>query len=224
MKTKKNKKLKIYQDSKEIPFWTYKRIVQTGDYFYMIKGYEPGDEVKADIEELKNKFLDIEQDYAVSINVKNESLALLGEYHSLIGDRNKIVILLRLTELTLETNLLRNQSGLPESPDINGSVIKELVKDIKVQKSDDLEKQRELLLQKVEKYNNQIQKLENQIKKELNDEESSDYDIEEQFVNVCLGLKIPVEDKNISLYQYGFMVKNLTKRVMEMNKLRRDGK
>ena len=45
--------MKIYKDSKEFPLYNYERIESTNNYFYMIKGYEDGDEVEANEEELK---------------------------------------------------------------------------------------------------------------------------------------------------------------------------
>ncbi|WP_347216721.1 hypothetical protein, partial [Chryseobacterium sp.] len=98
MKRKKTNNIKIYQDSKELPFSIYKRIVQSGDFFYMVKGYEPGDYVKADIEQLKDKFHEIEEDYANSMNTKNSEVLMYGEIAAVTNEFNKYNIIILLID------------------------------------------------------------------------------------------------------------------------------
>lgn len=245
---KKQNNIKIYQDSKELPFCNYKRIVQTGDFFYMIKGYESGDYIKADAEALKVKFQEIEEDYANSMNTKNSDVLLYGEIATSTNEFNKYNIILlfideaikfyelrlklqdQLSELIVslieedkfeEANEIINlldESSVDKS-NFSYNDIKELLKDFKVQKSDDIYQQRQFVQNKLDKLNNQLEKLNSQIKKNQSEEDNSEFDIEEQFVSVCLGLEIPVDDTKITLYQYGLMVKALIKRVEELNKL-----
>lgn len=219
MKKKKNK-IRVYQDSKEIPFCIYKRIVQTGDFLYMVKGYEKGDDVRVSKKKLQNLFYEIEEDYASSINIKNEAIVLTGQMYIAVNERNKLINILSLIALTIKTISIRSFHELPDSEILNKESIKLFLQDVKVQKSSDLTKQSGYVKNKIEKYTNQIQLLETQLKKIEEDQEKSQYDIEEQFVNVCLGLEIPVDDKNITLYQYGLMVKALVSRVEEMNKIK----
>lgn len=248
MKRNKTNNIKIFQDSKTLPFSIYKRIAQTGDFLYMVKGYEPGDNVKVDKEHLKDKFNEIEEDYATSMNTKNSEVLMYGEIATVTNEFNKYNILLlfideaiKCTELRLklqdqlsemvvqlieeesfeEANEVINlmEESYPEKSEFTNVQIKELLKDFKVQKSDDLYQQRQLIQNKLDKLNNQLEKLKSQLKKKDGDQENAEFDIEEQFVSVCLGLEIPVDDTKITLYQYGLMVKALIKRVEELNKL-----
>ena len=72
--------MKLYKDSKELPLFNYERITETGDYNYMIKGYD-GEELEEDKEQqemLKSKFNDIIREYSISINAKTNDLLMLG--------------------------------------------------------------------------------------------------------------------------------------------------
>lgn len=218
---KNNNKIRVYQDSKELPFWNYKRIVQTGDFFYMIKGYEPGDQIKIDVKILQDKFDDIEEDYATSMNMKNEDILTHGEIHIATHEMNKYIIILKQINLLLYCAKIRQDAGLPESDEFNYEMIKDLLKGFKVQKSDDILVQKRFIEDKIEKYNNQILKLEGQLSKKNKNTESEAFDIEEQHVNVCVGLEMPVDmGSNITLYQYGVMIKTLIRKVEELNKLK----
>ena len=219
MKKQLEHKIRFYQDSKDLPFCNYKRIVQTGDFYFMVKGYEPGDVISLDVNLLKEKFDAIEEDYATSLNVKNHDVIIYGQHAIATNEFNKYNIILHLIELTIRSTEIRKYNNLPASEDLNADTIKDLLKDFKIQKSDDLYKQREFVQNKIEKIKNELLKIESQIKKEDAERGDLQFDIEEQFVSVCLGLEIPVDDTKISLYQYGLMIKALIKRVEEINKM-----
>lgn len=251
MKKKKIHSVNLYQDSKELPFCIYKKIVQTGNFLYLIKDYNPSSRISVNIDLLKEKFEEIEEDYATSMNIKNTDVTMYGEVAIATNEFNKYNILLLFTEEAIKcqelrlklkvqleeviSDLLENEeleeaeevkllleSFLAENSDFNSNDIKDLLKDFKIQKSDDLYKQRSFIQNKLDKLNNQILKLNNLIEAKEADQDNKEFDIEEQFVSVCLGLELPVDDKNITLYQYGFMVKALIKRVEEINKMKRD--
>lgn len=249
MKKLKKHKIRIYQDSKEIPFLNYKRIVQTGDFYYMVKGYESGDAINADVDVLKAKFQEIEEDYAASINTKNSDVLLYGEVAILTNEFNKFNILLLFVEQAIKIQELRSKLqeliqeileddkesdaeeiemlmtlSSMEHSEFDSSDIKDLISDFKVQKSDDLYKQRQFIQNRLDKLNNQLLKIKNQLEKSKENNVESDFDIEEQFVSVCIGLEIPVDDSKITLLQYGLMVKALVKRVDEINKMNRDAR
>lgn len=219
MKKKKEHKIRIYQDSKELPFLNYKRIVQTGDFYYMVTGYEAGDEV--DIEEslLKERFNEIEEDYVNSMNDKSHDLLLYGQHMVNVNEFNRYNIILQLIELTIRSTEIRDFHHFPASEDLNIDTIKDLLKDFKIQKVDDLYKQRQFVQDRIEKIKNQIAKLEAQTQKDDAEKEKFQFDIEEQFVSVCIVLEKPIDDTKISLYQYGFMVKAAIKKVEEINKM-----
>lgn len=241
---KLSKNIRIYQDSKEIPFLNYKRIIQTGDFYYMVKGYEPGDDINYDVKKLQDKFQEIEEEYATSMNVKNTEILSHGEIAALTSEFNKYNILLLLLEqvikgFELRNNLLdlindlidNNEEENPEeirvlleltdpgNAEFSYSDIKENLKQFKIQKSDDIYVQKKYIEARLDKLSNQIRKLSSQIKEKEIDKDNADFDIEEEFVNVCVGLDTPVNDKVITLYQYGKMVKALMVKVEEIKKM-----
>lgn len=253
MKTKKINSLKIYQDSKELPFCIYKKILQTGDFFYLIKGYDPYQKTNANIDVLKAKFDEIEEDYATSMNMRNADVTTYGELAVVTNEFNKFNILqlfieeaIRCQELRLKLEAQLDElifdlieegkqeeineieallsSLSPENSEFNSENIKNLLKDFKVQKSDNLYEQSQFIQKKLDKLQNQILKLNSQIKTKECDQDNSEFDIEEQFVSVCLGLELPVDDSKITLYQYGLMIKALINRVDELNKLNKHGR
>ncbi|MDR3026063.1 hypothetical protein [Chryseobacterium sp.] len=242
----KNNKIRIYQDSKEIPFLNYKRIVQTGDFYYMVKGYEPGDIIKVDEDVLKLKFKEVEEDYAASINTKNSDVLMYGEIAVVTNEFNKFNILFLFVEQAIKAQELRaklqelinefieddneEEAGelemlltlsSMEHSEFDSSDIKDLLKDFKVQKSDDLYKQRQHIQNRLDKLNNQLLKLNSQLEKskESRIDSDSDLDIDEQYISVCIGLEMHVDPKLISLYEFGIMVKSLMKKVDEQNKI-----
>lgn len=247
MKKKEEHKIRIYQDSKELPFLNYKRIIQTGDFYYMIKGYEPGDDVEVDLNILQDKFQDLEEEYARSMNMKSTDVVLFGEIAIATSEYNKYNLLLMfieegirihelrssiIDELNLlfedfkedkeTTNDLNSLLSLvsPEYSEFTLTDVTELISDFKVQKSDDIYKQKELVQNRLDKLNNQILKLKSQVKKTDEEINSSEFDIEEQFINVCVGLDTPINAKDITLYQFGKMVVVLMNRAEEINKMK----
>lgn len=210
--------IKIYQDSKELPFWNYKRIIQTGDFLYMIKSYESGDEIEADKKFLEEQFNKVVEDYVISINTKNEEISDYGKYASASNEINKLSLIIDIISTKQIANAIR------ESLDwkIDNSDIKDLLSDVKVEKSDDLEIQKQKLLSKIEKYKNDILQIKSRLeKKEKSNEE---VDIDEQFISVCIGLELHPDENRISLYQYGIMVKSLIKKVESLNKVHNHGR
>ncbi|MBS7112617.1 MAG: hypothetical protein KH100_15650 [Dysgonomonas mossii] len=247
MKTKKEHKIRIYQDSKELPFLNYKRIVQTGDFYYMVKGYEPGDEVEIDVNTLEDKFHDLEEEYARSMNMKSTDVVLYGEIAIVTSEFNKYNLLIMFIEEGIRIHELRSsiidelnrlfedfkedketmedlelllKTVSPDYSEFSLNDVEELVDGFKIQKSDDIYKQKVLVQNRLDKLNNQLLKLKSQVKK--TDDEQNEFDIEEQFVNVCIGLETPVNDKHITLYQFGKMVKALIDRSEEINKMKRN--
>lgn len=217
-------KLKIYQDSKEIPFWNYKRIDQTGDYFYMIRGYESGDEVPdVDLDELKAKYEEIEQDYAISINMKNEEVLQYGQIAVAQNEMNRYQLMIKMIDLCLKTQELSDSMGVTTSEDFNEQTIRELLKHFKVQKCESLTEQRQKLVEKVEKHKNNIEKLKSSINKnEVTD--SGDFNLTDQFICLQMGLEMQIDDKQISLYEFGLYVKRLIEKVEATNKALKNGK
>lgn len=205
-------KIKTYKDSKDFPFWNYKRVMQTGDFFYVIRGYEDGDEVETDISEMEILFNKIVEHYVMSTNSKNEEILLYGSYLTANNEINKLSIIYNIICLKQQCDVV--------GADISMEDIKSVLETIKIQKSDDLEKQKEIISVKIEKNKNEIEKIKKQIQKEENNEDE-DVDIDEQFINVCNGLEMQYDENKISLYQYGIMMKILIKKIESLKKSNR---
>ncbi|SHF18756.1 hypothetical protein [Chryseobacterium vrystaatense] len=221
---KNQTKLKIYQDSKEIPFWNYKRIDQTGDYLFMIKGYESGDEVPdVDVEDLKNKFSLIEQDYAVSINMKNEEVVQYGQIAISQNEMNRYLLVIKMIDLLIKTNNIRVSMDMEPSEDFNEEIIRDLLKDFKIQKCDSIVDQRQKLIERVEKHKNQIAKLQSALKKQDQNTNTEEFNLTDQFVCLQIGLEMPLDDKQISLYEFGLYVRRLVEKVEASNKILKNG-
>lgn len=219
MKTKT--KHKIYQDSKEIPFWNYKRIDQTGDYLFMIRGYESGDEVTGiDLEELKNKYEAIEQDYAVSINMKNEEIQQYGQMALSQNEVNRCVLIVKIIDLFIRTAYIRANTGMDPSEELNEELVRDLIKQFKIEKCESLIDQRQKFLDRIEKHTNQINKIKNSLQKPENNPD--DFNLTDQLISLQLGLEMQIDDKQISLYEFGLYMKKLVEKVEASNKLLRN--
>lgn len=206
-------KIKTYKDSKDFPFWNYKRVMQTGDFFYVIRGYEDGDEVDADISEMEILFNKIVEHYVMSTNSKNEEILLYGSYLTANNEINKLSIIYNIICLKQQCDVV--------GVDISMEDIKSVLETIKIQKSDDLEKQKEIISVKIEKNKNEIEKIKKQLQKEENNQDE-EVDIDEQLLSVVMGLEMPMPDESkISLYQYGVFMKMLIKKIESLKKSNR---
>ncbi|GEJ46009.1 hypothetical protein [Chryseobacterium sp. ON_d1] len=214
MKKIKKHKVRIYQDSKELPFYNYKRIIQTGDFFYMVKGYEAGDRIDFDASELEKKFDSIIQDFALSQDTKNEDIINYSNYLIAVNEIGKLEIVLQIIDLVVDANEKRKALNINE----DNETIKDLLSKIKVQKNEDPIIQKQKIKDKIQKFKNQVEKAKSSILKSEKEEEEIEYDIDEQYISVCLGLEIHVDPKLISLYEFGVMVKMLVSKVEAINK------
>ena len=150
-------KLKTYKDSKEFPLFNYERIESVGDFFYMIKGYEAGDEVEAEESEMKELYNSVVQDYVVSLNSKNYDIVQYGKINFAV----KELIIYSLAAEILHLKIRQNE--YLENPD-NENIIN-LLKNLKIQKSDNLEKQLDIILRKIDKLTNDISEAKKKIEK-----------------------------------------------------------
>lgn len=201
-------KIKTYTDSKDFPFWNYKRVMQTGNFFYVIKGYD-GEDVEADINEMETKFNEIVENYVLETNSKSEDILNYGRYLSANNEKNKLSLIYNIIILKQQCDVI--------GADITKEEIMSVLDDIKIQKSDDLDKQREYIQTRIDKLNNEVNKLKNIIDKKDN-EVVEEVDIDEQFLSVCNGLEMVYDETKISLYQYGVLMKMLVKKIEAINK------
>lgn len=207
-------KLKTYNDCKEFPLLNFERIESTGDFFYMIKGYEAGDDVEADTEEMKEIFNKVVKDYVISLNAKNYDIVQYGKINSAKVDLLKFYVAKQIIELQITSNYHRTANGLP----IDNSIIAELLKDLRIQKKEDLAEQCEIIERKIDKLNNDIAEAEKKIEKNEPEQKQGEADINEMITNVELILERGIDMEKTSLYRFGIMQDQARKKIENLNK------
>ncbi|KQR93294.1 hypothetical protein ASG01_08845 [Chryseobacterium sp. Leaf180] len=210
--------LKIYRDHKELPIWNYKRILQTGNFFYMISDYDGHEQIELPEDvSLEELFAEIQSNMSVDINEKNEDMIK----HSHI-ERCKIQISLYASLISVIQTKQKQKTLCDQlNIDFNNDDLNSLLSEIRMPKGDDLEKQKEIILEKIQKLENDMQSSLQNMEKE--DPESEDFDIDEQIINVKIGLEIDFDEKTTSLHQYQLYIKALLNKIEQINKLNKNG-
>ena len=192
-------KIRIYRDSKEIPVRIIERIETTGDFFYMIKGYDYGDEPNADVNQLKKQFEDIFENFIVEINSKHIDIVQYGKIASASLELDLLMIvyqfiLLKIREIKLSSILNRV---------VDLSVLEDMLSNLKIQKHNDLEKQLEIIEARINKNKNAIEDAKGKLKlneKDTKAEKQSIYDI---LINVGIVLDKQLNPDVVTLYELG---------------------
>ena len=192
-------KIRIYRDSKEIPVRIIERIETTGDFFYMVKGYDYGDEPNADLDQLKKQFEDIFENFIVEINSKNIDIVQYGKIASASLELDLLMIVyqfisLKIREIKISSTLNR---------DVDLSVLEDMLSNLKIQKHNDLEKQLEIIEARINKNKNAIEDAKGKLKlneKDTKAEKQSIYDI---LINVGIILDKQLNPEVVTLYELG---------------------
>ena len=208
-------KIKIYRDSKEIPVRIIERIESTGDFFYMIKGYEYGDEPNSTQEELKEKFEEIFQGFILEINSKHIDIVQYGKIVASSLELDLLMILYQYIVLKIKEIKLSE----PINRDVDVSMILEMLSKLKIQKNPDLEKQLEIIEAKINKHKNVIEDAKSKINKNADDntknEKQSIYDI---LINVGIVLDRQLNPETTTLYELGKLQEIAIKKIEAENK------
>jgi hypothetical protein len=192
-------KIRIYRDSKEIPVRIIERIETTGDFFYMIKGYDYGDEPNADVNQLKKQFEDIFENFIIEINSKHIDIVQYGKIASASLELDLLMIVyqfivLKIREIKISFSLNR---------DVDLSVLDDMLSNLKIQKHNDLEKQLEIIEARINKNKNAIEDAKGKLKlneKDTKAEKQSVYDI---LINVGIILDKQLNPEVVTLYELG---------------------
>ena len=209
--------MKLYKDSKELPLFNYERITETGDYNYMIKGYD-GEELEEDKEQqemLKSKFNDIIREYSISINTKTNDLLMLGSAEIAKIYFIKFTTLLVIVEMKERQNALRQEMGLPE----HWEDMKEALAQIKIRKSDNLQEQKKYIEERIAMWQTNLDKAMQNIennKKEAQDKEPAN--INDAIVSIEMVLERTIDLNKTNLYRFGKMQEMAIKKVELHNK------
>lgn len=202
-------KFKTYKDSKEFPLENFERISSTGNFFYMIKGYDDGDETEANTDEMEALFNEVVQDYVVSLNARNFDIVQHGKINASKIDLMKFILAREIIVLQIKYLEL----GGIESENIN-----ELLINLKIQKKPDLYLQIEIIDRKIDKLQNDISEAEAKIKKNNPEENKEESDINEIITNVELILERSIDLQKTSLYRFGIMQNQARKKIEQINK------
>nr|DAY11887.1 MAG TPA: hypothetical protein [Caudoviricetes sp.] len=206
--------MRIYKDSKELPLFNYERMLETKNFLYMIKGYQDGDNISFDTKELESKFNEIMQDFVVSLNAKSMDIVNYGNIQRYNVEMVKLKALLNVINATAEVNEIKRKRGVS----VDNSNILDLLNLFKIPKSDDLQKQAEIITARIDKFQNDINHIASKIKQEDNDQES-EVDINEIITNVELILERTIDLEKTSLYRFGIMQEQAVKKIEQMNKI-----
>lgn len=207
-------KYRTYNDSKELPLENYERIETTKDYYYMLKGYDanPDDNVEDyDVEELEKKFDEIVQECIVTLNHKSLDFSYEGKLYSSRLEKIKLEKLSEVIQLKIKYNAI---SGNTDNSDIEI-----LFEEIIIQRSKDLNIQLQIISDKIDKYQNEINDLQNKIKKNTNTEETTDTGINDRITGVELILERTINAKEITLYRFILMENQAYKKMEQLNKM-----
>lgn len=192
-------KIRTYRDSKEIPVRIIERIETTGDFFYMIKGYDYGDEPNVDVNQLKKQFEDIFENFIIEINSKHIDIVQYGKIASASLELALLMIVyqfivLKIREIKISFSLNR---------EVDLSVLDDMLSNLKIQKHNDLEKQLEIIEARINKNKNAIEDAKGKLKlneKDTKAEKQSVYDI---LINVGIILDKQLNPEVVTLYELG---------------------
>ncbi|MDP9954698.1 putative phage tail protein [Epilithonimonas hungarica] len=206
--------MKLYKDSKEFPLENFERIESTGNFFYMIKGYEDGDKVSLSFEDAEIKYKELIQEYAISLNQKNFEMMQISKLTQKKVDAGILIALYDLVITKIKSNQVAKRLGL----EIDNSKIFGLLSEIQIRKSDNLEDILKSVKDRIERLENEISEIESKLEKQ-NPEEKSD--INEIITHVETILERPINLKDVSLYRFGIMQDMAKKKVEQLNKMQR---
>lgn len=206
--------MKLYKDSKEFPLENFERIESTGNFFYMIKGYEDGDKVSLSAEEAELKYKELIQEYAISLNQKNFEMMQISKLTQKKVDAGILVALYDLLITKIKSNQVAKRLGL----EIDNSKIFGLLSEIQIKKSDNLEDVAKAIKDRIERLENEISEIESKLENQPTEEKA---DINEIITRVETILERPINLKDVSLYRFGIMQDMAKKKVEQLNKMQR---
>jgi len=160
------------------------------------------------------KFNEIVQDFVVSLNAKSMDIVNYGNIQRYSVEMVKLKALLNVINATAEVNEIRRKRGIS----VDNSNILDLLNLFKIPKSDDLQKQAEIITARIDKFQNDINHITSKIKQEDSAQES-EVDINEIITNVELILERTIDLEKTSLYRFGIMQEQAVKKIEQMNKI-----
>ena len=207
--------IKIYKDSKEFPLENFERIESTGNYFYMIKGYDDGDDVSLSIEEMETKYKSLVQEYVVSLNSKNFDIVNIAKLTQKKVDANMLILIYDMIVTKIKVNDLCVKLG----QEVDNSDIFEALSNIQIKKSTDLVENLSFIKNRLERIENDISEIEAKLDKPQDNEDKTDVNI--IITNVEQVLERTINMKEVSLYRFGIMQDMAKKKIEKLNQMHR---
>lgn len=207
----------VYKDSKELPLFNYERIIETGDFFYMVKGYdgdflEEGEKTQEREDFLKEKFNEVVKDYVMSINSKSGEALQLGSIEKAKINLLKYSTLIEIINLIENSNEIRKKEGLKE--DWQG--VEDILKSIKIRRSKNLVEQKKYISERINMWKNNLEKA-IQIQKDSTKKESKEQNINDIIVSVEVILERTIDLQKTSLYRFGKLQEIAIKKIETYN-------
>ncbi|MCL1657398.1 hypothetical protein M2T79_12405 [Elizabethkingia miricola] len=210
-------KLRLYKDSKEFPLSNYERIESTGDYFYMLKGYDanPDDDVEGYTQEsLKEAFEEIVSDYIISINHKDMDFVYMGKIQAARMDKLKYDALANIITKIIKLNELSEKSGI----ELEDFGLSELLTEFQIKKSKDLHEQLQIINERIEILDNEINENSAKLDKEK-EENNEQLNINDVIAGVELILEISIDMQKTSLYIFGKKQEQAKNKIDQLTKV-----
>ncbi|MCT3817849.1 hypothetical protein HZQ56_18075 [Elizabethkingia anophelis] len=210
-------KLRPYKDSKEFPLSNYERIESTGDYFYMLKGYDanPDDEVGVHTQEsLKEVFEEIVSDYIISINHKDMDFVYMGKIQAARMDKLKYDALANIITKIIKLNELSEKSGV----ELEDFGLSELLVEFQIKKSKDLNEQLQIINERIETLDNEINENAAKLDKEK-EENNEQLNINDVIAGVELILETSIDMQKTSLYIFGKKQEQAKNKIDQLTKI-----
>lgn len=209
------KAIKIYSDSKEFPLENFERIESTGNYFYMIKGYDAGDDISVTPEDMEVKYKELVQEYVVSLNSKNFDIVNIAKLTQKKLDASLLILLHDM----IVTKIKMNDLALKMGREIDNSDVFEALSNVQMKKSDNLHEVLSFITNRLERIENDITEIESKLDKKDVTEEKADINI--IITNVEQVLERSIDMKAVSLYRFGIMQDMAKKKIEQMNKMQK---
>lgn len=200
--------MRIYKDIKEFPVFNFERIEETGDFFYMIKGYDGEGKEKLSKKYDENRLKDLYNEFIQSID--------LGSINTLgisIIERNKMNVeileqLLKLIELNSGFVGVLSEEELIER-------MTPIFQSIKIPIKKTFEEQVKIIENRIAKYVNDINERVSILKKNAkkSESESDKNSVLDLVLSIEIILETTIDLHNTSIYKLMAMKKQANKKI-----------
>jgi len=210
------KKITIYKDSKVLPLYNFERIVETGNYKYLIRGYEDGHEVNTDLD-LEAEYNKIITHYLQDLNKKNTNLK---HYGTMLKAENEIYYTKKAIDFIKKNQEIKIYQGIHKvfGEDIGNydEAITSYLKALRIQIVEDPQKQISLLEKRIIKKKNDFSKAEKAIELSKLGEDEEKHDVSKMVASVELILERTIDMEKTSLYRFSIMQQQAESKIKKM--------